>query len=190
LCNLNKNILICFLRNSFQKATNILLEAFALIADQLPDWKLKLVGSIEESFHAYIHDFLTKYPHLKERIIFTGSISDKDLLFEEYYKAKVFTLTSVFEGGTPNVVSEALFAGCAIATTKFDAWEDAIDNGNCGMAAEINNVPEIANMLLTLCTNDSLSGLSENAYHYALRNYDMEAIVSKLYEMLFGGKFA
>lgn len=169
-----------------QKATDKLLEAFALIADYIPDWHLKLVGTIEEEFENYIHEFFTKHPQLKERIHFTGVISDKDKLFEEYYKAKIFVLTSIYEG-SPNVVAEALQAGCAMATTKFDAWEDLIDNGNCGMAVEIDDVSGIANMLQTLCTNDNLSELSNNAYQYALRNYDMEAIVSKLYEMIFGG---
>ena len=32
-----------------------------------------------------------------------------------------------------------------------------------------------------------LKAFSENAYDYARRNYDMESIVSKLHEMLFGG---
>ena len=98
------------------------------------------------------------------------------------------TLTSTFEGA-PNVVSEALIAGCVMAVTKFDAWEDAIDEGRCGMAVPINNVDAIADMYVQLCTHSDLMQLSHNAYQYALRNYDMEAIVAKLYEMLFGGDF-
>lgn len=173
-----------------QKATDVLLNAFAMIAEQIPDWNLKLVGNMEETFQCFLDNYFIKYPHLKSRVIFTGSISDKDVLFEEYYNAKVFVLTSVIEGGTPNVVAEALWSGCAMATTKFDAWEDVIDYGACGMAANINNIPEIAAMLQTLCTKDSLLELSENAYQYARRNYDMEAIVSKLYKMIWGGEEA
>ena len=173
-----------------QKATHILLEAFALIANKIPDWKLRLVGSIEPKFKEYIDNFFKKHPELTSRIEFTGVISDKDKLFEEYLRAKVFTLTSTFEGGTPNVVAEALTAGCAMAVTKFDAWEDAIDEGRCGMAAKINDIDEIAMMYLELCKNANLEQLSENAYQYALRNYDMEYIVAKLYEMLFGGELA
>ena len=172
-----------------QKATHILLEAFALIAHKLPHWKLRLIGSIEDSFKEYIENFFQKYPHLSSQIEFMGVISDKNRLFEEYLKSKIFTLTSTFEGGTPNVVSEALTAGCVMAVTKFDAWEDAIDEGRCGMAAEINNIPEIAVMLLKLCQDSNLKQLSENAYQHALRTYTMEHIVAKLYEMLFGGDF-
>ena len=114
-------------------------------------------------------------------------ISDKEKLFEEYQKAKIFALPSLFEGGTPNVLAEALTAGCVTAVTKFDAWEDAIDEGRCGMAAEINDTDGFADILLKLCLHPELSRLSQNAYDFALRNYDMESIVAKLYEMLFGG---
>lgn len=172
---------------TLQKATDDLLEAFALVAKKLPDWELRLVGSIEAGFQKSINDFFEKYPELSSQITFVGPISDKKQLFAEYLNAKVFALPSSFEGGTPNVIAEALSAGCVTAVTKFDAWEDAIDNGNCGMAVEVGNVSEIAQMLYCLCTRDDLKQLSDNAYQYALRNYDMQQITAKLYEMLFGG---
>ena len=170
-----------------QKATDVLMEAFAMIADKIPDWKLRLVGSVEKEFEPYIEEYYNRYAKLRDRVQFVGSIADKNKLFDEYLKAKIFTLTSTYEGGTPNVVAEALTAGCVMAVTRFDAWEDAIDSGRCGMSAEINNVAEIADMLLQLCTTSDLKVFSENAYDYARRNYDMESIVSKLHEMLFGG---
>lgn len=172
-----------------QKATPVLLEAFARIAEQVPDWKLKLVGPIEPSFQSEINKFFTTYPHLASRVEFTGPIQDKNKLYEEYLNAKIFALPSLFEGGTPNVVSEALTAGCVMAVTKFDAWEDAVDNGNCGMASELEDTAGFSRILLALCQHPELNRLSQNAYHYAQRNFDMPRIVAKLYEMLFGGDF-
>ena len=172
-----------------QKCTDVLLNAFAFIADRLPDWKLKLVGSINPVFETYIKTFFEHYPQLASRIEFTGVISDKEQLFEEYQKAKIFALPSFFEGGTPNVIAEALTAGCATAVTKFDAWEDAIDDGRCGMACNIGDVNGFADILFALCTHPDLPQLSQNAYDYAMRNYNMETIVSKLHEMLFGEDF-
>lgn len=171
-----------------QKATDVLMDAFAMIADRIPDWKLRLVGSVEKEFEPYIEEYYNRYAGLRDRVQFVGSIADKNALFDEYLKAKIFALTSTYEGGTPNVVAEALTAGCVMAVTRFDAWEDAIDSGRCGMSAEINNVEEIADMFLQLCTTSDLKTFSENAYDYARRNYDMESIVSKLHEMLFGGE--
>lgn len=170
-----------------QKANHVMLEAFALIANKIPEWKLKLVGNMEEEFKSYLTEYFDKYPQLVSRVEFTGPIYNKEVLFKEYLSAKIFTLTSVFEGGCPNVLGEALTAGCAIGVTKFDAWEEAIDSGRCGVAAEIDDVFSVAKMYLYLCTTANLQQMSKNAYEYARRNYDMEKIVSKLYEMLFGG---
>ena len=63
-----------------QKNTDMILEAFAALAFKYPDWNLKLVGPIEESFQKYIDDYFAKYPNLSDRIIFTGNIGDRNVL--------------------------------------------------------------------------------------------------------------
>ncbi len=175
---------------TLQKRTDILLGAFARIADQIPNWKLKLVGNIAPDFEPFIKEFFVQNPQLVSKVEFTGAILEKEKLFEEYQKAKIFALPSFYEGGTPNVVAEALTAGCVMAVTKFDAWEDAIDGGKCGKAVDVNDIEGFSDILLELCTHSELPQLSRNAYDFAIRNYDMENIVAKLYEMLFGGDMA
>ena len=82
-----------------QKATDVLLKGFALSAHILDGWKLKLIGSVEEDFKSYINDYFEEYPGLSDRVIFTGPISDKKVLADEYEKSKIFALTSRWEGG-------------------------------------------------------------------------------------------
>lgn len=173
---------------TYQKRTDILLEAFALISEEIPDWNLKLIGSIEKNFESYIEEFYVRYPHLKSRVIFAGVIKDKLELFSEYNNSKIFALPSTFEGGTPNVISEALYNGNAIAITKIDAYEDAIDEGKCGKASEIGDVYAFSEILLDLCKDNYLETMCIHAHNYAKRNYNMEKNVDRLYEMLFGGK--
>ena len=170
-----------------QKANHIMLEAFAKAADQIPEWKIELVGPVQKSFEEYVDKYFAKYPALKDRVIFTGPINDKKELFEHYSKAKIFTLTSTIEGGTPNVIAEALSAGCAIAVTKFDSWEDATDCGRCGMAAAVNDVSEMADTFVKLCNDPELEKLERRAYEYYTENFDMEKVVKRLEELLFGG---
>lgn len=171
-----------------QKMTNMLMEAFAKIAPALPNWKLRLVGTVEKEFEPYIKQYFRTFPELKDRCIFTGPIQDRDELFEEYLKAKIFALPSSFEGGTPNVIAEALNAGCAIAITKIDAYEDAINSGKCGMACDLYDIEGFAQILLSLCTNDQLRELSAQAYEHGCTSFNMEQITERLNEMLFGGK--
>lgn len=169
-----------------QKATEVLLEAFAGIAEKIPGWELHLAGSVEASFEDYLERFREQFPNLTDRIHFLGHITDRDLLYEEYLKAKIFALPSVYEGGTPNVIAEALYAGDVIAVTKIDEYEEATDYGRCGMASEIGDVQGFQNVLLKLCQSEYLREMSRHACAYAKRHYDMERIVEKICYLIFG----
>lgn len=170
-----------------QKATEILMQAFALIAKEIPGWNLKLVGNVDEKFSGFIELYFNAFPQLKERVLFTGPIMERDKLAEQYRKAKIFALPSRIEGA-PNVIAEALIAGCVAAVTKFDAYEQAIDEGRCGTFSEIDDIKGFANALLSLCKNKNLPRLSEHAYQYAEKCLDMEKITAKLNYMLFEGR--
>ncbi len=181
-----EKIILCVARHgTWQKATEILLEAFAKIESEIPDWKLRLVGTVDPEFESYIKAFFATYPNLLERIIFVGEITDKRKLRQEYIRAGVFVLTSRYEGG-PNVISEALYAGCAIAITKIDIWKDAIgpmDDGDkiCGTSFPVYDVLGAAQGLAELCHNDNLAELQKNAIWRAKRYFDLEMIVRDLY---------
>ncbi len=170
-----------------QKATNVLLEAFAKIADQIPGWELHLAGSIEDSFQKWLSEFWERFPELKNRIRFLGRISERDALYETYRRAKIFALSSTYEGGA-NVIAEALFAGNAMAVTKIDEYSDAIGNGRCGLASEIGDVDGFADSLLQLCRSERLDEICREAYAYAQEVYDMERIAARLYALIFGGE--
>ncbi len=171
-----------------QKANHILVEAFAQIAPDIPDWELRLVGGgITPEFEIYLSEFRERHPELNERIHVIANMPDKAELYREYAQAKIFSLTSTFEGW-PNTFAEAMTMGDAIAITKFDSWRDAIDNGRNGMAAEINDVSGFANILLQMCTGGQLEKMGRNAYKYARENLDMEKIAARLYDRLFGGE--
>lgn len=172
--------------NEAQKGISTLLEAFALIADKIPDWELKIIGSVEPEFEEYIIDYNIKYPEICSRVHFIGNISDKLILFNKYAKSKVFALPSKIEGGTPNVISEALFNGNAIAITPINSCQDAVDNGKCGAVSNDLRASSFAETLLELCLDTKLEDKCRHAHEYAKRNYDMSKNADRLYEMLFG----
>lgn len=169
-----------------QKGTPIMLEAFALAASEIPDWNMRLVGTIEQSFHSYIDSYFERYPHLVSRVTFAGEIKNREELFQEYLDAKIFTLSSRLEGGTPNVVAEALHAGCVMAMTRFDGAMDITDWEKCGRTAEIDNTEQLADIYIVLANDKRLRALSEYAYDHGKRNFDMKRITAKLYGQLYG----
>ena len=113
--------------------------------------------------------------------------SERDALYETYRRAKIFALSSTYEGGA-NVIAEALFAGNAMAVTKIDEYSDAIGNGRCGLASEIGDVDGFADSLLQLCRSERLDEICREAYAYAQEVYDMERIAARLYALIFGGE--
>ncbi len=184
--NKKENVILTAGRlGTMQKATHVLLEAFALAAGKLPEWELHLAGSVAKEFENVLESFWKRFPELKGRIRFLGHISDRDVLYKEYKKAKIFALPSTFEGGA-NVIAEALYAGNAIAITKIDEYGDATDYGRCGLASEIGDISGFADILLKLCRSEHLEEMCRHAHEYAKSEYDMEKIVARLYTMIFG----
>ncbi|MBR1859001.1 MAG: glycosyltransferase family 4 protein [Selenomonadaceae bacterium] len=142
---------------SAQKNNELLLEAFAAVADKIPEWKVRLVGSVEDSFERYIDEYFKKFPHLKDRVIFTGLIENKLDLMNEYKQAKIFAITSTYEGGTPNVIAEALYNGCYIVTSDIDGASDATNDGRCGKVFPIGDKNALIDILTDLCRDDVAS---------------------------------
>lgn len=174
-----------------QKRTEDLLEAFARMAADAPHWQLRLVGSREPQFCAYLERYFQQHPELKSRIVFTGPIREKATLLAEYRRAKIFALTSDLEGGTPNVAAEAFFGGCYIITSAIDAAEDMTAGGRCGEIYPIGDIGALASCLRDVCRDEAriLSG-GKAALQYGRSTYDFTKIVRRLRYLLFGEESA
>lgn len=125
-----ENIIITVGRiGTFQKNTELLLEALKDV--ELKDWKVYILGPVEESFQSYIDKYFKTYPNLAEQIIFAGNITDRKELFEWYNRAKVFCLTSRFEG-FPITFPEALYFGNYIVSTFVSSVNQVTNHGQYG----------------------------------------------------------
>lgn len=110
------------------KNNEVLVEAFGKVAEKHRDWKLRMVGTVEVAFKKYMERFYKRYPTMKERIEFAGPIEDREELRQEYAKAKIFALTSRFEGYAI-VKVEALSQGCYFVSTDIPSSRDTFDYG-------------------------------------------------------------
>lgn len=167
-----------------EKANEILMEAFAKVQYQLPNWKVKLIGPIEDEFVSYINNFFDIYPTLKGRVIFTGAIYDKDKLDEEYRKAKIFCLTSLYES-FGLVLVEAIKNGCYIISSDVPAAYDITNNQQYGEIFDVGNVNELKKLLLKNCKLDNkLKKIYSKIQDYAYKNYTWESICKTILEYL------
>jgi len=171
-----------------QKNNEELLLAFTLVSDELSNWELHLVGPIEPGFQPFISNFYSIFPNLQERVIFTGSITDKTALYKKYASAKVFALTSTDEGGTPNVYAEALFHGCMFVTSDISGADDITNYGELGEKYPLGNIEALKDALIKVCSGADKKSMREHikkALKYAARYYDWNRNAKKLAYMLF-----
>lgn len=113
--NKNNIILTVGRLGTKQKATEVLLNAFAQSAEK-HNFDLRLVGSIEEEFQTVIKEFYNTHPDLAGRVSFAGELQDVVQLQKEYQMAKIFVLPSRWES-FGLVLVEAIAQGCFIITT-------------------------------------------------------------------------
>lgn len=95
------------------KRLDILLAAFAIVREQLPDAQLALVGSGPqmESFKSYVHQ-----NHLSDAVRFVGPVNRAGL--PEWYRAADATVLSSDSEGLPNVLRESLACGTPFVSTN------------------------------------------------------------------------
>ena len=169
-----------------QKRNETLLQAFARAADSLTGWQVVLAGAVTDSFRGWLESFFVEYPQLRERVVLTGMIEDKAELMAWYRRAKIFALTSELEGGTPNVVAEALNSGCYMITSEIDGAADITDFGRCGRSFPIGDAAALAGLLPAVCGDAELMRRGgEHAIGYAQRTFDFQRILARLYYLLF-----
>jgi len=129
-----------------QKATETILNAIELIKEDLNGWKIMLIGSIKKGFEKRIEKFYKKNPDLKNKIIFTGNITERKKLIEIYKKAKIFCFPSRWEG-FGLVLPEAGYFGNALVSTKVGGAEDITDREKYGKLCKVDDILGLANSL-------------------------------------------
>jgi glycosyltransferase involved in cell wall biosynthesis len=138
-----KNIIFTAGRlGAIQKATEVLIEGFALVEDP-GDWRLLLAGPVEDGFQVKIDALFDKYPKLLDRVDFLGYITDRATLYQFYGMSKIFCFPSRWEGFSHALIEAAFFSNYIIATDVGGA-ADVIEVTNYGRIVPFENPMELA----------------------------------------------
>jgi glycosyltransferase involved in cell wall biosynthesis len=168
---------------AYQKNTEMFLKAIENIHD-FRNWKFYFIGPIENEefdFQMKIDNFFDKNPHLKEHVIFTGPIYNKKQLWEYYNRAKVFVLTSRWEGYA-TVFSEAYrFDNYIISTDVGGARETIRGSVNNGIFIEQENSDQLKYILEDIIMNDNYF---EKKYSKENSDNSWELCLSSLVEFI------
>ncbi len=162
----------------YQKATEILVEAFVKVANET-NWELHLAGPLVEEFETFLDSFFIKHPNLKSRIIIHGLL-DKKELFDLYNRAKIFCLPSRYEGFA-NVFSECWYFKNALVTTPYVSVRDIIIENKCGLLFEKDDISGLASSLIDLINDPAKNKeLGENGHSFASKYLTWDKIVQEL----------
>ncbi|MDB9372524.1 glycosyltransferase family 4 protein [Nodularia sphaerocarpa] len=141
-----------------RKNLNHLIQCFLDLIEQekIKDLYLVLAGDIP-SYSSYdsIFKAVSSYPHLKERIIFTGYVDDQDLA-SLYSNALVFVYPSLYEGfGLPPL--EAMQCGTPVITSNTSSLPEIV--GNAGIMLDPHDVDGLCESLFKLYQQTSLQNI-------------------------------
>ena len=146
------NIIIYVGRIEYEKGSHTLLEAFIKIHNNIPNWKLKLVGRISDNLNI-TKNFFDNYPDLKNKVIFAGKINNRTKLIEMYRNSKIFSFPSRHEG-CPLALSEAMSQGCFSIVSNIPPNKLLTNNFKYAYNHQVDNSNDLANKLLYACTHE------------------------------------
>lgn len=151
-----------------QKATEILLEAFAK-SQNVDDWKLVLAGPITDEFNHWLESFFNKNPNIKDKILFTGNITDKSELYALMQKASIFAMPSRW-GSAEIVLPEALSRGTyLLVSDAIPTYEEYTDHGKYGVKIPVDNIDAWAKSI-----DDSVELINAGYDYKELERYGLD----------------
>ena len=165
-----------------QKRIDLLLNAFEKCASEIPDWNLKIIGPLDDFIFENLNENIRELIEQK-RIIFTGTISDRKTLYNEYNKAKIFCLPSDWES-FGLVTLEALYFGCYIVASDLESTKEIVDN-QYGDLFKVGDYSDLQKKLVKACkNNDLLLNAFENGKSYVDSKYSYKKTLSSLNEWI------
>jgi len=164
------------------KHNEMLLEAISKI--NLGEWSVALVGPTAEGFDTYIEEYFRQYPHLKEKVHFTGPLFEREQLLEWFDRSKVFCFTSSGES-FGIVLVEAMLYNNYVVTTDISSATDITANGTLGSKMPRFDVERLAEELERLIGNEQL--IEEKfgkVREYAMETFRWEPYIHWLHEKI------
>ena len=146
-------------RLDFQKNIKLAIDAFSIISDKNPGYKMEIYG--KGPLEAEIRQYIEK-KHLKDKVRLMGFCND---VLNEIKKAEIYLLTSNYEGMS-NSLMEALSMGLVCISTDHPTGgaRALINNGENGLLISTNSLEECVNALESVINSqDMRNKLSQNA---------------------------
>lgn len=133
-----------------QKNQKMMIEAFARVSEEFPEWKLVIYGEGPErdSLESLVSSFRFQ---VSSRISLPGRSEN---IIDELNRSEIFAFSSDYEGMS-NAVVEAFCVGLPIITTKVSGTEDFITETKNGFLLERNDVDGMEKAMRKLMSDEN-----------------------------------
>jgi glycosyltransferase involved in cell wall biosynthesis len=161
------------------KNNEMMLRALSQI--DLKDWKMVFVGAINPKFQLFYDEWIKSHPLLKDKLIFTGEIHDREKLYEWYNKSKIFCMTSWKESFCHSIGEALYFGNYIIGTEGIVSMPDLTDHGKYGVTLKADDDKAMAQKMQELIDSPNyLSNLFRGIVNYAHQGFVWSKIVEKI----------
>lgn len=183
----NAPVFIFVGRLTHKKSPINLIKAFKIVADEIDDARLVIVGDGELKEET-VNEI--------EALNLTGKVELKGVLSplqvaEELKKARCFVQHSVRDisgdsEGTPNTILEASGSGLPIVSTTHAGIKEAVVHGHTGLLCAEHDYKAMGQNMLTIAKDKQLAAqMGVNAREHISKNYYIETQIEKLHQLLY-----
>lgn len=132
-----------------QKNQEMMIRAFAKVAEKFPDWQLVIYGEgpLRESLELIVESL-----EMEGRVLLPGRTEH---VIEELRKSKIFCMSSDYEGMSNSMI-EAICVGLPIVTTAVSGVKELIEDGVNGIVVPCGDEDAMGVALSKLLSEESL----------------------------------
>ncbi len=160
------------------KNYELLLRALPLI--RWEDWRMVIVGDCTPDFVLARDAFFRRHPEIRDKVEFTGAITDRKKLYDLYARSKVFFLPSLKESFGISF-AEALYFGCAlVGHDGMSAYADLSEEGKFGTYYISDDEYALARGLHEAAKMSSRQGFVDEVCKHAESHFSWSRIATQL----------
>ncbi len=153
----------------------LLIRAFAMLADDFPTWRLRLLGRTDTRCGRRCHRLVQRLG-ISDRVDFVGFTRD---LAAEYSNAAFIAFPSTLEGFPLALLEAARFELCPVVHSDLPGATDIVEDGKTGIVTK-PNPSAFADGLRRLMSDPSLrASLGRNAKEFCADAYSRRRILDQ-----------
>lgn len=155
-----------------QKNQEMMIRAFAKVAEEFPDWQLVIYGEgpLRESLELIVESL-----EMQGRVLLPGRTEH---VIEELRKSKIFCMSSDYEGMSNSMI-EAICVGLPIVSTKVSGTEELIRDGENGFIVDIGDEDGLVKCFSQLISSPSLQDKMSEGNSQLANVFNIDSIVDE-----------